>query len=620
VCSKRAFEATVHVTGVAPNTDVPCSDTSSIQFTTPNTFPPTGTPTGTPTVNPGTPTGSPNEICSLDVSLYCQSDFCLDPFPRVDVKCGCQKGVEIDTLYFIYSGPDGATLDCGTPFVFFNLSPGGNVEFGPASTIPDALLCSVIVGGSTVDEFIIDSSCDGDDGLVLQDVFGEIDGEPVLTFTGYTCEPDGDGDVEEYFCFLDVEYSILLCNVGVVPAEIESMMLNVTFSDDGSLLVLENFESPPVGTLLLDPGMDSESCTLVHYPSVADVCSKRAFEATVHVTGVAPNTDVPCSDTSSIQFTTPNTFPPTGPPTGSPTASPSTPPPTGSPTVSPSGPNGPTTVSPGTPTGSPTTSGIPTGSPTDFCSLDVLLLCENPFDVDSCLEPIPRDDLKCGCAEGVEVESLYFRYRGEHGVTLDCGTPFIFFGISDEEVVEFGLSSTTPASLQCKIIKQGSVVDSLTIKTSCSGDQPLVLQDKFPGGGRFLEFTGYVCEPDVDGNVAERFCNDDVLHFISISYSGPFPAELESVILSITFDDGSSIAVDNYFGSVYLAHEYDYLTERCVVLHCPTGRDRCSNVGATVDVTAVSNTGIRCTGTAFTLPTSNTFPRSSESNSNLNPI
>jgi hypothetical protein len=33
----------------------------------------------------------------------------------------------------------------------------------------------------------------GDNGFVLQDVFGDIDGKPVLTFTGYVCEPDGDG-------------------------------------------------------------------------------------------------------------------------------------------------------------------------------------------------------------------------------------------------------------------------------------------------------------------------------------------------------------------------------------------------------------------------------------------
>jgi hypothetical protein len=56
-----------------------------------------------------------------------------------------------------------------------------------------------------VEDFTVDTSCDGDNGLVLQDEFGDIDGEPVLTFTGYECEPDGGGEVEEHFCLLDVE-------------------------------------------------------------------------------------------------------------------------------------------------------------------------------------------------------------------------------------------------------------------------------------------------------------------------------------------------------------------------------------------------------------------------------
>jgi hypothetical protein len=50
-----------------------------------------------------------------------------------------------------------------------------------------------------VDEFTIDSSCDGDNGLVVQDRLCDISGESVLTFTGYACEPNDDDDVEEQF-------------------------------------------------------------------------------------------------------------------------------------------------------------------------------------------------------------------------------------------------------------------------------------------------------------------------------------------------------------------------------------------------------------------------------------
>jgi hypothetical protein len=138
----------------------------------------------------------------------------LMPTPLVDLQCGCKEGVNMDILYFLYSGPDGATLDCGAPFVFVDLSPGTIVEFGPANTIPSSLACSVIVGANIVEDFTIDSTCDGDNGLVLQDVFGDIDGKPVLTFTGYACEPDGDGNVEDHFCLLIVEYTITICNEG----------------------------------------------------------------------------------------------------------------------------------------------------------------------------------------------------------------------------------------------------------------------------------------------------------------------------------------------------------------------------------------------------------------------
>jgi hypothetical protein len=48
---------------------------------------------------------------------------------------------------------------------------------------------------------------DAYDGLVRQDEFGDIDGQPVQTFLGYACEPDGDGEVEEHFRLLDVNYT-----------------------------------------------------------------------------------------------------------------------------------------------------------------------------------------------------------------------------------------------------------------------------------------------------------------------------------------------------------------------------------------------------------------------------
>jgi hypothetical protein len=152
------------------------------------------------------------------------------------------------------------------PHLFGSICPGAPVDFGPANTIPVFLSCQVLVDGSSVEEFTIDSSCDGDDGLVLQDEFGEVDGEPVLTFTGYACEPDDDGDVEEHLCFLDVEYVITICNEGAGTEVIESVILNITFSDDGSLLVLEDFGSPPVGTSLPGPENAPSNCIEVPYP------------------------------------------------------------------------------------------------------------------------------------------------------------------------------------------------------------------------------------------------------------------------------------------------------------------------------------------------------------------
>jgi hypothetical protein len=317
---------------------------------------------------PVSPNESPTEICSLDVSLTCENpvtgESCDETAPLVDLKCGCEEGVGMDILYFVYSGPSGATLDCGAPFVWFNMSSPETVEFAPASSIPDSLSCKVLVDGSSVDEFTIDSSCDGDDGLVLQDEFGDLNGKPVMTFTGYACEPDDDGDVEEHLCFLDVEYVITICNEGAGTEVIESVILNITFSDDGSLLVLEDFGSPPVGTSLPGPENAPSNCIEVPYPSVIDVCSEREYIVTTDVTAVAPNTGIPCTGTDTIEFDShENTFPPTGSSAVSPTVSP-TASPTGSPTTSPTGsPTSSPTVSPvGTPTSSPT--GSPTASPT----------------------------------------------------------------------------------------------------------------------------------------------------------------------------------------------------------------------------------------------------------------
>jgi hypothetical protein len=61
---------------------------------------------------------------------------------------------------------------------------GGTVEFGLAATISESFSFSDIVDGSAAEDFTISSSCDDDNGLVLQDVFGDIE-EPVVTFTGY---------------------------------------------------------------------------------------------------------------------------------------------------------------------------------------------------------------------------------------------------------------------------------------------------------------------------------------------------------------------------------------------------------------------------------------------------
>jgi hypothetical protein len=250
-------------------------------FPTVPTLPPVPTIPTVPTVPtvPTPPSESPTEICSLDVTLTCEDpitgDSCDETAPLVDLKCGCEEGVGMDILFFVYSGPAGATLDCGVPFVFFNFSPGASAEFGPASTIPDSLSCQVLVSGSAVEEFSIDSSCDGDDGLVLQDEFGDLDGKPVLTFTGYACESDSDGDVEEHSCFLVVEYAITICNEGSGTEEIESVILNITFSDDGSILVLEDFGPPLVGTLLPGPENAPDNCVEVPYPSVIDVRTER---------------------------------------------------------------------------------------------------------------------------------------------------------------------------------------------------------------------------------------------------------------------------------------------------------------------------------------------------------
>jgi hypothetical protein len=151
--------------------------------------------------------------------------------------------------------------------------------------------------------------------------FGEVKGMPVLTFTGYSCEPDDNGDVEEHLCLWVVEYFITVCNEGAGTEMIESMILNITFSDDGSLFVLQNFGSPLVSASLPGPENAPDNCIEIPYPSVIDVCTERAYVVTVNVTAVAPNTGIPCTGTDTIdcEFDShENTLPPTGSSTASP--------------------------------------------------------------------------------------------------------------------------------------------------------------------------------------------------------------------------------------------------------------------------------------------------------------
>jgi hypothetical protein len=66
-------------------------------------------------------------------------------------------------------------------------------------------------------------------------VFDEIDRTPVLTFAGCAYEPDGDGNVEDRFCLLDMEYAITICNAGT--EEIASAVLKITLADAAPLVM-----------------------------------------------------------------------------------------------------------------------------------------------------------------------------------------------------------------------------------------------------------------------------------------------------------------------------------------------------------------------------------------------
>jgi hypothetical protein len=85
----------------------------------------------------------------LVVSLACGNSItgesCDETAPLVDLKCGCQDGVEMDNLYFIYSGPDGAVLDRCALLDIFKLSFGSPVVFGMASVLPESLSCTVLL-------------------------------------------------------------------------------------------------------------------------------------------------------------------------------------------------------------------------------------------------------------------------------------------------------------------------------------------------------------------------------------------------------------------------------------------------------------------------------------------
>jgi hypothetical protein len=103
-------------------------------------------------------------------------------------------------------------------------------------------------------------------------------------------------------CFLDVEYTITICDVGAGTEKIASVTLNITLLEDGSLLVLENFGSPPVGLLLSGPENAPNNCIEVPYASVIDVCTETEYMVTVDVAAVAPNRGIPCTGTDTIEF------------------------------------------------------------------------------------------------------------------------------------------------------------------------------------------------------------------------------------------------------------------------------------------------------------------------------
>jgi hypothetical protein len=153
--------------------------------------------------------------------------------------------------------------------VFLSLSPGSNVNIGPAPTLRDSLSCIVLLNRSAV-------------------VFGAIDGEPVWTFVGHACKADESGDVEDHFCLGEVEYTITICNEGAGVEMTESVIF--IFSDDDSLLVLKIFLSPTVGTELPGPENDPNNSIDITNESVIDVCTEREYAVNIDVTAVGPNT------------------------------------------------------------------------------------------------------------------------------------------------------------------------------------------------------------------------------------------------------------------------------------------------------------------------------------------
>jgi len=288
--------------------------------TPPPTAPPTQPPTAPPTLPPTLPPTPPKE-CMIDLEFNCTTKpgggmeggvDCEEIPPESQLQCSCPECVR--ELTFQYTGAscaetaDGCTqfgtnpttalvvvsdaLNAETQYFQGEVTIGDTITIEDADCLPDGLIATIgVPGGDVSQAVIIDSQCDGGDGIILGEEYGAFES------VGYSCDEN-----DMHNCLVEIIYETEVCNIGESDEQVYEF--DITVNDT----VCDMLEGVPPEDLELAPA----ECFAAVKEEFVNRCETSEYCSTAHVNATNPITGPPCEGKEEIKFNwTQATLPPT---------------------------------------------------------------------------------------------------------------------------------------------------------------------------------------------------------------------------------------------------------------------------------------------------------------------